>query len=94
MTIAYWCVFAMIIFPYFFTVLAKSGDHYNNQNPRDYLQKVTGWRKRADYVQLNCYESTPAFGIAVVIAHLAHANQLAINTLAITFVIARLCYGI
>lgn len=94
MTIAYWCVFAMIIFPYIFTILAKTGPHFNNHNPRDYLQNLTGWRKRAHSTQLNSFEATPAFGIAVIIAHLAHANQPTLDKLAIAFVIARVLYAI
>lgn len=94
MTVAYWCVLAMIIFPYIFTIMAKAGSKYDNHDPRAALQKMTGWRKRANYIQLNSFEATPAFGIAVIIAHLAHANQLTLDKLAITFVIARVFYAI
>ena len=94
MTIAFWCVLIMIIFPYFFTTLAKYSKHFDNHDPRGYLQKVTGWRKRADYVQLNSFESTPAFGIAVIIAHLAHAPQPILDKLAVVFVFSRLIYAI
>ena len=94
MTIAYWCILITIIFPYFFTVLAKTSSIYNNHDPRQYLQSLTGWRKRAHYIQLNCFEITPSFGIAVIIASLIHARQLSIDTLALTFVVSRLCYAI
>lgn len=94
MTIAYWCILAMIIFPYIFTTLAKSSPKFNNHHPREYLQSLTGWRKRAHYVQLNSFEVTPAFGIAVIVAHLMNSNQSSINMLALTFVASRVCYGI
>lgn len=94
MTTAYWCVLAMIVFPYFFTILAKTGRHFDNHDPRRYLEKITGWRRRALYVQLNSFESTPAFGIAVIIAHLAHASQPMLDKLAIVFVISRIIYAI
>jgi uncharacterized MAPEG superfamily protein len=93
-TTAYWCVLVMILFPYIFTSLAKSRKDFNNHDPRDYLQKTTGWRRRAHYVQLNSFESTPAFGIAVIIAQLAHTSQGWVDNLAIAFVIARIIYAI
>lgn len=94
MTIAYWCVLAMILFPYVFTVLAKYSAHYNNHDPRHYLETTTGWRRRAHYIQLNSFEALPAFGLAVIISHLAHASQTSLNTAAIIFVIARIFYAI
>ncbi len=94
MTIAYSCVLIMILFPYIFTFLAKTSSHYNNHDPRHYLEKTTGWRRRANYIQLNSFESTPAFGIAVIIAHLTHASQPLIDTFAIVFVITRIVYAI
>lgn len=94
MTIAYWCVLVMIVFPYFFAMLAKSGPNFNNHDPRLYLQNITGWRKRADYIQKNTFETTPAFGIAVIISHLIHAHQQSIDTLAIAYVISRIFYAL
>lgn len=94
MTVAYWCIFATIIFPYFFTVLAKSSPAFNNHDPRKYLQNLTGWRQRAHYVQLNSFEITPPFSIAVIVATLIHGHQSSIDMLALTFVVSRVCYGI
>jgi len=94
MTMAYSCVLLMIIFPYFFTTLAKFSTHFNNHKPREYLDHLTGWRKRANYVQLNSFEVHPAFGIAVIIAHLIKTVQFNIDVFAITFVVSRICYAI
>ena len=94
MTIAYWCVLIMILFPYLFTLLAKSGTGFNNSNPREYLEKVEGWRKRAHWVQVNNFETFPAFAAAVIIAHLLQADQTMVNRLAIGFVIARTLHAI
>jgi len=93
MTIAYGCVLLMIIFPYFFTVLAKISPLFNNHTPREYLEHTTGWRKRAHWVQLNSFEITPAFATGVIIAHQLHATQSSIDTLAITFVLTRCLYA-
>lgn len=84
----------MILFPYFFTTLAKFSPRFNNHKPREYLQNLTGWRQRANYIQLNSFEINPAFGIAVVIAQLMSKNQLSIDQLAVTFVASRVCYAI
>lgn len=100
MTIAYWCILIIIIFPYIFTILAKSGRHFNknnqfdNRDPRTYLKNLTGWQKRADYVQLNSFEVHPAFSISVIIAELTHASQFNIDLLAIAFVITRILYSL
>jgi uncharacterized MAPEG superfamily protein len=94
MTIAYWCVLIMILLPYIFTVIAKWSKHFDNHDPRAFLENNTGWRRRAHYVQLNSFESFPAFGIAVVIAHLAHAQQHRIDLLAMVYVACRILYGI
>lgn len=93
MTIAYGCVLFIIVFPYLFTVLAKVGPHFNNHAPREYLEQLKSWRKRAHWVQLNSFEIAPAFAAGVIIAHQLHAIQARIDTLAIAFVISRIIYG-
>jgi uncharacterized MAPEG superfamily protein len=93
MTIAYGCVLLMIIFPYLFTILAKTGPFFNNHAPREYLEHTTGWRKRAHWVQLNSFEITPAFAASVIIAHQLHATQSSIDALTIAFVATRCLYA-
>ncbi len=94
MTIAYGCVLITIIFPYVFTVLAKTEPGFDNQDPRGYLEKIHGWRRRAHYTQLNSFEIMPAFASAVIIAHLTHASQPTLDKLAIAFIITRLLYAV
>jgi uncharacterized MAPEG superfamily protein len=94
MTIAYGCVLLMIVFPYFFTILAKTSPLFNNHTPREYLEHTTGWRKRAHWVQLNSFEIMPAFAASVIIAHQLHATQSSIDILAIVFVITRSLYAV
>ena len=75
MTLAYWCVLIALFLPYLSTAAAKftGGDFGPRQNhdPRTFLAGLEGWRKRANNAQLNAFEVTPAFAIAVVIGHLA-----------------------
>lgn len=93
MSIAYWCVLAGALLPYPFTLLAKSGPGFSNRTPRDYLATVSGWRKRADWVQQNSFEAFPAFAAAVIVAQQLSAPQHWVDGLAMGWVAARLGYG-
>jgi uncharacterized MAPEG superfamily protein len=93
MTTAYWCVLAGALLPYLFTVLAKGQPGYDNRSPREWLEKQTGWRKRAHWAQLNAFEAFPAFAAAVIVAHLTAAPQDRIDLLAMAWILLRLAYG-
>ena len=93
MTIAYWCVLFMGLFPYVATGIAKKGfEGYDNGMPRQWLAKQTGFRARANAAQANLFESLPFFFAAVIIASIANAPQNRIDLLAIGFVAARIAY--
>ena len=93
MTIAYWWVLFMGLFPYVATGIAKKGfEDYDNGMPRQWLAKQTGFRARANAAQTNLFESLPFFFAAVVIASIANAPQNRIDLLSIGFVIARIAY--
>lgn len=93
MTIAYWCVLFMGLFPYVAAGIAKKGfEGYDNGMPRQWLAKQTGFRARANAAQANLFESLPFFFAAVIIASIAHAPQNRIDILALGFVAARIAY--
>ena len=93
MTIAYWCVLFMGLFPYVATGVAKKGfEGYDNGMPRQWLAKQTGFRARANAAQANLFESLPFFFAAVIIASIANAPQNRIDLLATGFVAARIAY--
>ncbi len=93
MTIAYWCVLFMGLFPYVATGIAKKGfEAYDNGMPRQWLAKQTGFRARANAAQANLFESLPFFFAAIVIASIAGAPQARIDLLALVFVAARIAY--
>ena len=74
MTLAYWCVLAAILLPYAFTGFAKFQGGFGlneNKNPREFLEKLSGARKRAHWAQQNSFEILPGFAAAVIISHLA-----------------------
>ena len=92
MTTAYWCILVAGLLPYAATVAAKSGAKFDNNNPRDWLAKQEGWRRRANAAQSNGFEAFPLFAAAVIVAHLAHAPQGRVDLLAMVFVAARVGY--
>jgi uncharacterized MAPEG superfamily protein len=93
MTIAYWCVLFMGLFPYVAAGIAKKGfNGYDNGMPRQWLEKQTGFRARANAAQANLFESLPFFFAAVIIASIANAPQNRIDLLALGFVVARIAF--
>lgn len=89
MTTAYWCVLVAGVLPYFATLTAKAGAPYDNRHPRAWLATLSGWRARANAAQHNGFEAFPFFAAAVIIAHLAGAEQGRIDALALGFIAAR-----
>ena len=98
MTIALWCVLAAMFIPLGCSLTAKmSGSGFpaaNNHNPREFLETLTGFRKRAHWAQQNSFEAFPPFAAAVIIAHLAHAAQTWVDGFAVGFVAMRILYAV
>jgi uncharacterized MAPEG superfamily protein len=95
MTVALWCVLAAAGLIYLATLLAKVGGRMplrDNHSPRDWLDRLHGWPKRAHFAQQNGFETFPIFAAAVIVAQLAHAPQARIDTLALSFVGLRIAY--
>lgn len=93
MTVAFWCVLVAAVLPYLATSIAKiGGERFNNRDPRAWLDRQQGLRKRAHSAQLNSFEAFPFFAVAVIVAHLAHAPQARVDAVAVIFVVARLAY--
>jgi uncharacterized MAPEG superfamily protein len=94
MTVAYWCVLIAAIIPFLFTGIAKAGARgFNNRRTRVFQDSLTGWRQRAHWAHQNGFEAFPPFAAAVIIAHLAAAEQTQIDALSIAFILLRLAYG-
>ena len=93
MTIAYWCILFMGLFPIAAAGIAKKGfEDYDNALPRQWLAKQTGFRARANAAQANLFESLPLFFAAVIIASMANAPQNRVDLLAMGFVLTRIAY--
>ncbi|MBL7250705.1 MAPEG family protein [Alloalcanivorax sp. C16-2] len=98
MTLAFWCVLVAFLLPFAFTGFAKFQGGFGlreNHNPREFLETLSGARKRAHWAQQNSFEINPAFAAAVIIAQLAHtAPQGTIDGIAVAFVLSRVLYGV
>ena len=92
MPVAYWCVLIAALLPLFTVGSAKVGRGYDNHNPRAWLDRLEGWRKRADAAHRNHFEAVPFFAAGVIIAQQMHVAQGTIDLLALTFIAARVVY--
>jgi len=95
MTIALWCVLAAALLPYLGTVTAKAGGRMPNaanRGPREWLEQLEGWPKRAHWYQQNSFEAFPPFAAAVIVAQLLHAPQARADLLALAFIGFRLLH--
>lgn len=100
MTIANWCVLAACVLPVLTVGLAKmssaklprNAGQYDNNNPREWANSLSGWQQRANAAQNNGFEAAPLFIAAVLLAQQAHADQGRIDTLALIFIGLRVLY--
>jgi len=94
LTIAYWCVFIACGLPYLAAWAAKAGSFgpRDNEHPRDWAAKQSGWRARANSAQANSFEGLPFFIGAVLIAHQLGVAQARLDMLAAAYVVLRVIY--
>lgn len=100
MSIANTCVLIAAVLPIVTMGAAKaatagkrrSEGGYDNNNPRDWASKQTGWKARAAAAQNNGFEALPLFVFAVLAAQLAGIDQARTDQLAMAFIGARLVY--
>ena len=91
MTIAFWCILVAALLPYVSVALAKFSG-FNNRSPREWEERLEGWRKRAVHAHQNHFEAFAPFAAGVIVAHLAKAPQGVIDALALVFIAARIAY--
>jgi uncharacterized MAPEG superfamily protein len=92
MTIAYICILILLFITYGTVMIAKWDKNYDNAQPRAWIDKQEGVKRRAYYAHQNGLEAIPIFAAAVIIAHQMHAQQSTIDSLAIIFIITRVLY--
>ena len=49
MTVAYWCVLLAGLLPYVAAAIAKKDRQYDNADPRGWMEKQQGFKRRAHY---------------------------------------------
>lgn len=94
MTIALWCILVAGLLHVPFTLGAKWSKRFDNARPRDYMQQLTGWRQRANWVQQNSFEAFPFFAAAVLVAHVVAGPSAAADQLAAGFIVLRIAFGV
>ena len=100
MTIAYFCIIVACLLPIGCAGLAKSRGFgrprreggFDNEQPREWLAKLTGWQARANAAQANSFEALPLFVGGVLVAHQLQAAQDTIDALALAFIAVRLAF--
>ncbi len=95
MPIAWWCLLASVLMPYFLSVAARWGTARSGyvQDPRAFSDALAGWRRRAHLAHLNAFEATPAILAGVGVAELAGAPRGHIDALALAFVVFRVLHA-
>ncbi|GGI18758.1 MAPEG family protein [Oxalicibacterium faecigallinarum] len=93
MHIAYWCILIAGVLPVVTVGIAKAGvKNFDNHNPRQWLDRQDGYRRRADAAHRNHFEAFPFFAAGVLVAQQLGAPQDSIDMLAMAFIAARLAY--
>ena len=93
MTIAFWCLLIVAVLPIVCAGIAKAGgEAYDNHNPREWLDRQEGFRKRATAAQQNSWEAFGFFTAAVFVAHASGGPSEAVDQMAMAFVVARALY--
>lgn len=100
MSVANYCILAACVLPIVCAGLAKSKGFgkrrreggYDNNNPREWLSRLSGWQARANAAQANSFEALPLFIAGVLAAQQLGANQARVDMLALSFITFRLIY--
>src|SRR5450755_4276074 len=94
MTVAEWCVFAVVAL-YLFTIVPVKwigARQYDNALPRDPAFYQDAIRARALGAHQNGIEAFPFFAAAVLLAEFRSAPQNLVNELSVLFLIVRIAY--
>jgi uncharacterized MAPEG superfamily protein len=98
MNIALACVILAAFAPIACAGISKAGrfgrgpDAFDNNHPREWLTRLTGYRARANAAQANSWEALIIFAPAVLAAQQAGIDASSVRTLAIAFIAARVAY--
>lgn len=89
-------ILAACLLPYAFAWIAKLSGGFSlkdNQQPREFLARLTGLPARAHAVQLNSFESLPLFLTSVLLAEYLVVPTTITFNLSVAYLVLRLLYG-
>jgi uncharacterized MAPEG superfamily protein len=100
MSVANYCILVACVLPIVCAGLAKSKGFgkrrreggYDNNNPREWMARLSGWQARANAAQANSFEALPLFIAGVLAAQQLGADQARVDMLALSFITFRLIY--
>lgn len=94
MSIAVICVLIAILMPALTNIVGKvtAGKGYDNNAPRVWLEKQTGWRQRAYWAHQNHLEAVAPFAAAVILCLVAGVDRAWLDQWAAIFIAVRLVY--
>lgn len=100
MSVANYCILVACVLPIVCAGLAKSKGFgkrrreggYDNNNPREWMARLSGWQARANAAQANSFEALPLFIAGVLSAQQLGAEQARVDMLALSFITFRLIY--
>lgn len=72
----------------------RSEGGYDNNNPREQQDKLTGFGRRALASHQNAIEAFPLFAAGVLLALWAQAPMETVNMLCLAFVVSRVAYTV
>jgi uncharacterized MAPEG superfamily protein len=93
MLISYGSLLVAGLMPVVCAGIAKSGfKGYDNNEPRAWLARQTGFRARANAAQANCFEAFPFFAVGVILALLTGVEPATVDGLSLLFLALRVAY--
>jgi uncharacterized MAPEG superfamily protein len=93
MSVALWCLLIAGLLPIVCAGISKWGaSDFDNNNPREWLARQEGHRKRANAAQANSWEAFALFSTAVLVALYRQADPVMLDNLAMFFIASRAAY--
>lgn len=93
MSMIAWLMLVAGILPLLGAVTAKiGGKQFDNNAPREWLDRQEGWRARANAAQVNLFEGLPLFYASVLFALYAQVETGWLATLMVAWLVARVLY--
>lgn len=94
MSVAVICLLIAIFMPAVTNIVGKvsAGKNYDNNAPRVWLEKQTGWRQRAYWAHQNHLEAVAPFAAAVILCFVAGVDRAWLDQWAAIYIAVRLVY--